>query len=70
VCRRVFLFVDMVGDPASFAGYTAVMAPALLNDVDGDRGARRFIPLFVGIVLVEVLTIAALYWFGRYFGPA
>jgi hypothetical protein len=36
----------------------------------GDRGAARLRPLFTAIVLVEILTIAALYWFGRYFGPA
>jgi hypothetical protein len=34
------------------------------------RGAARFVPLFVAIVVVEILTIAALYWFGRHFGPA
>jgi hypothetical protein len=37
----------------------------------GDAGAiRRFAPLFLLIVVVEVVTVAALYWFGRHFGPA
>jgi hypothetical protein len=39
-------------------------------DADGDRGAARLVPLFVGIVVVEILTVVLLYWFGRYFGPA
>jgi hypothetical protein len=37
----------------------------------GDAGAaRRLVPLFALIVVVEVVTVAALYWFGRHFGPA
>ncbi|MEO8481627.1 MAG: hypothetical protein ABI634_05405 [Acidobacteriota bacterium] len=46
------------------------MALSLAKEVDGDRGARRLVPLFVAIVIVEILTIAGLYWFGRYFGSA
>jgi len=46
------------------------MAREAASGVDGDRGARRLIPLFVGIVAVEILTLILLYWFGRYFGPA
>lgn len=32
------------------------------------RAVARLAPLFVRILLVEALTIAALYWFGRHFG--
>ena len=32
-----------------------------------ERPPLRLRRLFVGIVLVEILTIAALYWFGRHF---
>jgi len=34
------------------------------------RDARRLLPLFAAIVLVEIVTVAALYWFGRYFGSS
>jgi hypothetical protein len=27
----------------------------------------RLAPLFIAIVIVEAITIASLYWFGRYF---
>ena len=37
------------------------MPPAARDD------QQRLGPIFVGIVCVEVLTIAALYWFGRHF---
>jgi hypothetical protein len=46
------------------------MVPAPVSEVAGDRGVGRLVPLFIGIVVVEILTIAALYWFGRHFGPA
>jgi hypothetical protein len=37
----------------------------------GDSGEiRRLTPLFLLIVVIEVVTVAALYWFGRHFGPA
>jgi hypothetical protein len=30
----------------------------------------RLAPTFIGIVAVQILVIAALYWAGRYFGSA
>jgi len=36
-------------------------APAINDDA-------RLAPTFVGIIAVQILVIAALYWAGRYFG--
>jgi hypothetical protein len=35
---------------------------------EDSRDTRRLIPLFAAIVLVEVVVMIALYWFGRHFG--
>jgi hypothetical protein len=32
-----------------------------------DATSRRLAPLFLAIVVVEAVTVAALYWFGRHF---
>ncbi|HVW03543.1 MAG TPA: hypothetical protein VHB78_00980 [Vicinamibacterales bacterium] len=45
-------------------------APVSPDAHDRSDDTSRLPRLFVLIVLVEAITIAALYWFGRHFGPA
>ena len=43
------------------------MSP-LETEPGGAGDSRRLTPTFIGILLAEAATIAALYWFGAYFG--
>jgi hypothetical protein len=42
--------------------------PPLETEPGGAGESRRLTPTFIGILLVEAASIAALYWFGVHFG--
>jgi hypothetical protein len=58
-----------MGVGRSGSRYTAAMPPPAAPETPGHPGATPALArLFVLIILVEIVTVAGLYWFGRHFG--
>jgi hypothetical protein len=45
-------------------------APAAPEAPESAGLTPHLVGLFILIIVVEVATVAALYWFGRHFGPS